>query len=1108
MKRVHDLKYDAETGGFEIDGVAIRDFRIFHGHTHIFRIDGENLPSGQRVWIGERSTTESDLTLIADGGRVQRLTTTSEVLGIEPHVWDPTIQDFNDAPLDDLLDTDIPPARNEKGERYPLVSVDGAPSREGVDHDFDLDIVDSRTGDVSPVRLSFSSASVPPKGSSIRLKFDSPPGVTGNGALSGESIEFNVPHGADRRYWFKLTSDSASASSVVAVAEPTNQVAVSVRERTPRALVAENEGIEKLLTDFFDHACSEGGAFDALVNLSRYRDVDETLDAFLSSHEFERLDAIPSDSRADRRLLAKRISDFYDAKGTAPSFEFIVRILTARDSRVVFPGDRMLRPSDSEWIQDTTIKVLALRHAIQEIPTVRQRLVSHFGGTLDDEDFGEADTLKALEGCSVAGVTTGSRAIVEEIEIADDGVVTMTCSSVAGEFAPLEIVEVDEGLSDDLRAGRPKLQFASLAVTQIVGVDVSDNIKLGSRIEFDDFHGADGTVVSKSGRKTVFLGNTGWGTTLETVARVGTTELSAKASTSKVTRGKWRDRRGHSSDDWFRLQDGYRFQTYSYEIVSEAAGEDYRENLRDAVHPAGFQMFQAVDHPPVVVGPGGHVDGEISATSTRIHVSEGGWRPLAAASVDSVPVRYEDWERHVYETDSGLPVTEKIGDGGIVSDDPRQQNEVWANQSLGSDYKNPVVVYQANSATRDLSARLSDVSSGSFDWTPGQEWPELDGQTPTESLVWAVVERGTWIVAGRRIVAGKTPVSEGITRVPFNENFRVAPIVVASVGTYEDPGEFIGRIVSSDSVGFSYSVVGDQAAHSEETLHWIAVDAGPYTPETWVAEKTDGDKRVDTGWTRADKLIALASGHDARIDEIDGRGFSVISNDPAGVIGLSAPILRTRSNEDRVRTRAEAELLSRPSSNRTMRIAFGTGTASSYNESESYIDPTSVSGEIPDSYFDSIGDPETVLSTPVLDLGPFRSHEIYQNAINDGPLWVIQSLENQAFGNARARSNGGHVRIVKYNRGPDSERTCSSETVLWNDSVSEDKSGSVVGVVVEDQFVWAAVSFLTDQDSNDWDPTTTTKRATVRFKTPAYDSGDWYSHGPDTDGPGFDFVDG
>ena len=93
------------------------------------------------------------------------------------------------------------------------------------------------------------------------------------------------------------------------------------------------------------------GEYTRINNLLLYRDIDTTIEEFLSFHSSEFLAGIPSNLSSDVRLLIKKIRDYYSSKGTEASYRFLFRSIWDSDVEFYFPRENILRASDGKWFQ-------------------------------------------------------------------------------------------------------------------------------------------------------------------------------------------------------------------------------------------------------------------------------------------------------------------------------------------------------------------------------------------------------------------------------------------------------------------------------------------------------------------------------------------------------------------------------------------------------------------------------------------------------------------------------------------------------------------------------------------------------------------------------------
>ena len=96
------------------------------------------------------------------------------------------------------------------------------------------------------------------------------------------------------------------------------------------------------------------------------RDIDTTLDAFITYFKSELASSIPY-STVDERFLISRVKDLYLSKGSEASYKLLFRILFNKDITINYPSTQMLRASDGKWNQDVSVFVKILVGSPQDI---------------------------------------------------------------------------------------------------------------------------------------------------------------------------------------------------------------------------------------------------------------------------------------------------------------------------------------------------------------------------------------------------------------------------------------------------------------------------------------------------------------------------------------------------------------------------------------------------------------------------------------------------------------------------------------------------------------------------------------------------------------------
>jgi len=92
----------------------------------------------------------------------------------------------------------------------------------------------------------------------------------------------------------------------------------------------------------------------ALGKLETLVDIDNTLDEFIQ-HFRKQLDIYNITAKTDNRLFLRHIKELYNAKGSSASFDFLFKILFDKTSTIIEPWDYVFKPSNGNWVQDTSI---------------------------------------------------------------------------------------------------------------------------------------------------------------------------------------------------------------------------------------------------------------------------------------------------------------------------------------------------------------------------------------------------------------------------------------------------------------------------------------------------------------------------------------------------------------------------------------------------------------------------------------------------------------------------------------------------------------------------------------------------------------------------------
>ena len=131
------------------------------------------------------------------------------------------------------------------------------------------------------------------------------------------------------------------------------KVSTVVPKQTPQFVREDHQTFIAFLQAYYEWLESQY----KVRELENIRDIDATLDDFISQFKNEILNQLPDYVLNDKRYLAKVIQDVYRSKGTAKSYEFLFRAVFNETPQLYFPKVDMLRVSDGKYSQKSILRV-------------------------------------------------------------------------------------------------------------------------------------------------------------------------------------------------------------------------------------------------------------------------------------------------------------------------------------------------------------------------------------------------------------------------------------------------------------------------------------------------------------------------------------------------------------------------------------------------------------------------------------------------------------------------------------------------------------------------------------------------------------------------------
>lgn len=127
--------------------------------------------------------------------------------------------------------------------------------------------------------------------------------------------------------------------------------------RVPDHLRHSNPQLSKFLQYYYAWAEQQGNSLDLLNNLIQYKDIDTATEFFANLTLKQFLKMFPETVQIDKKILVKNIREFFVAKGTVPSFEFLMNALFSEKVSLDWQSKYVFRASDNEYVKNALIAV-------------------------------------------------------------------------------------------------------------------------------------------------------------------------------------------------------------------------------------------------------------------------------------------------------------------------------------------------------------------------------------------------------------------------------------------------------------------------------------------------------------------------------------------------------------------------------------------------------------------------------------------------------------------------------------------------------------------------------------------------------------------------------
>lgn len=343
-------------------------------------------------------------------------------------------------------------------------------------------------------------------------------------------------------------------------------VSGSVSSQFPSYIRAEHPGIINFVEHYYKWMEETGNVLNQIYTLPDILDIDKTPEEFVYYFVTEVMPTIPQNILINKRLLIKHIKDLYMTKGTESALRFLFRIMFNEDIEIYYPSDVILRCSDGIWTK-----------------------IAYFKTT--------SSTNINILGRKVYGLESGSIATIDKVTPNDiDSLLidVIELSNITGLFLVGETIETRDNLEyyRNILSG----QIRSVTIkTKGSGYYIGEEITVPT-IAFELAKVYVSEIDDNGGILDVSFKNNGFGyvssSTENNINGKGASILYNVGAIVYDT-GSFTTERGKLSGACV-LQDGYKYQEFSYVIKSTQSLDKYKTLLYDTTHPAGMLLLGEV----------------------------------------------------------------------------------------------------------------------------------------------------------------------------------------------------------------------------------------------------------------------------------------------------------------------------------------------------------------------------------------------------------------------------------------------------------------------------------------------------------------------------------
>jgi hypothetical protein len=238
----------------------------------------------------------------------------------------------------------------------------------------------------------------------------------------------------------------------------------------------------KFIEAYYQYLEQEGKTIERAKGFREALDVDRNIDLYSEKLYSQFLSLIPEETIADRDFIIKHIKDFYRARGTEKSIEFLLAILYDLETDFYYPKRDILKASDGKWYQEKSLKVYDIQ----------------VNNTADPGIF----TAKNFAGRQIRGLASNATATVESVDVYYENGVIVKELKVSNQVRDFSSGEKVSAFFEE--EGQIKYISANVFSGIIVRVDITErgnNYSVGDQAIIESNTGTGGIIIVSSTSK-------------------------------------------------------------------------------------------------------------------------------------------------------------------------------------------------------------------------------------------------------------------------------------------------------------------------------------------------------------------------------------------------------------------------------------------------------------------------------------------------------------------------------------------------------------------------------------------------------------------------------